>query len=507
MRPTINQLIGTDYDFVVIGAGINGAVSAAALSSAGLRVLLVDKGDYAGFTSQESSNMVWGGIKYLQSLEFALVFKLCRSRARLMRNYPNRIRQIGFLAAIGDDAPANLIAIWMGSLLYWFIGLFSTKAPKVFDRTATNRYEPGLTGQPIGGSVQYFDGLLVDNDARFVWDFVSRAKGFGAVTRNYTQLTSATRQNGSWSMQLKDAVTGETANVLSKALINAAGPFAMDVSDLLKTEVGAQLVFSKGIHLIVPRLTEDDRVLAFWDEQGRLFYVLPMHDRSVIGTTDTRVDSPLTEVTDEDREFVLRQINKSLTLAQPLTKDDIIAERCGVRPLVATTSRQRKNAAEIDWHKMSRKHVISTDKPNAAVSIYGGKLTDCINVGQEVLTEAGRLGFKLNHKKWYGESKQVSANQVAAAMRAKVGDEPWVRLVAAGLHRRQGAGAIKLIEAADSTQLAPVFEGLDFCRAELKFIAVQEDVVTPEDLLRRRTPLALIRSAEDLHEAGLDRLV
>jgi glycerol-3-phosphate dehydrogenase len=68
-------------------------------------------------------------------------------------------------------------------------------------------------------------------------------------------------------------------------------------------------------------------VLTFWDEQGRIFYVIPMHDRSVIGTTDTRVLDPLEEVTDQDREFVLRQINLSMTLDKPLTVDDIISER------------------------------------------------------------------------------------------------------------------------------------------------------------------------------------
>ena len=92
------------FDVAIIGAGINGAVAAAALSAAGLKVLLVDKGDFAGFTSQESSNLVWGGIKYLQSYEFWLVFKLCLARNRMMRAYPNRIKQIGFLASLGPTA-------------------------------------------------------------------------------------------------------------------------------------------------------------------------------------------------------------------------------------------------------------------------------------------------------------------------------------------------------------------------------------------------------------------
>ena len=94
-----HNFVQSDYDVAVIGAGINGAVAAAAASAAGLRVLLVDKGDFANFTSQESSNLVWGGIKYLQTYEFGLVAKLCQARNRLIRAYPNQIQEIGFLAS------------------------------------------------------------------------------------------------------------------------------------------------------------------------------------------------------------------------------------------------------------------------------------------------------------------------------------------------------------------------------------------------------------------------
>ncbi|MEY3624995.1 MAG: hypothetical protein RL696_376, partial [Actinomycetota bacterium] len=90
-----------DFDVAIVGAGINGAVAAAAAQAAGLRVLIIDRGDFANFTSQESSNLVWGGIKYLQTYEFALVAKLCQARNRLIRAYPNQIQEIGFLASLG----------------------------------------------------------------------------------------------------------------------------------------------------------------------------------------------------------------------------------------------------------------------------------------------------------------------------------------------------------------------------------------------------------------------
>jgi glycerol-3-phosphate dehydrogenase len=84
----------------------------------------------------------------------------------------------------------------------------------------------------------------------------------------------------------------------------------------------------------VLRITPHQRVLTFFADDGRLFFVIPMGVRTRIGTTDQRVESPFVEVTKEHRDFVLSNINKRLSCNKPLTRADIIAERCGVRPRV-----------------------------------------------------------------------------------------------------------------------------------------------------------------------------
>jgi len=96
----IDQIRKGSFDVLVVGGGINGAVSAAALAGRGASVALIDRGDFASFTSQESSNLVWGGFKYLENYELLLVWNLCRSRNRLMRAYPDNIKEISFLAAL-----------------------------------------------------------------------------------------------------------------------------------------------------------------------------------------------------------------------------------------------------------------------------------------------------------------------------------------------------------------------------------------------------------------------
>jgi glycerol-3-phosphate dehydrogenase len=475
------------FDVAIVGAGINGAVAAAALSAAGLKVLLVDRGDFAGFTSQESSNLVWGGIKYLQSYEFWLVFKLCLARNRLMRAYPNRIRQIGFLASLGPTAPFGRLLGTFGTLFYWGIGLFGTKPPVSYSARSAKKLEPNLiTGRK---AVKYFDAELPDNDSRFVFDFVKQAIRKGADARNYTELVEA-EFSGDWKLTLKSSTGKE--HVMAKTVINAAGPFASDVSSMLSSPTKANLVFSKGVHFVLNRkLTNKYQVLAFWDEQGRLFYVLPMGDRSMVGTTDTRVDQPVTEVTEEDIEFVLRQINAQMDLENPITKDEIVSARCGVRPLVIENAVEGKIA---DWHQLSRKHVVEGNKERKVVTILGGKLTDCLNVGEELVGELNRFGLKVKVPgKWFGEGSQLRKDEFFAHVRkSSTADSD---LIADGLWRRHGGEAFKIVGDAKLEDLIP---GLGVTEQEIRYIAKNEKVLKREDLLRRRLPISMARSDAEL---------
>lgn len=482
-----------NYDVVIIGAGINGAVAAAVLSAAGKRVLLIDKGDFASFTSQESSNLVWGGIKYLQGYEFLLVFKLCLARNRLMRAYPNQIREIGFLASIGPTAPFNRLLGTFGTLFYWAIGLFGTQVPRSYSSRRARKIQPNLL--PGRSAVEYFDAELPDNDSRFVYDFVRRARAAGADTRNYTELVAA-EFDGEWRLTLRDTSGGGDADmdVVATQVINATGPFSAKVSELLGAPTAAKLVFSKGVHFTLNRrLTTREQVLAFWDEQSRLFYVLPMGDRSMVGTTDTRVDDPHTSATQEDIEFVLRQINAQLDLTEPVTPAQIVSSRSGVRPLVVESA---IDGEVDDWHQLSRKHVIEVNAGRQVITILGGKLTDCLNVGHEVLDASRKLGFSVSKPgRWYGEGEQTRREEFFELVRQRATDQSAAPLLAAGLWRRHGEQAFSVIS---DGELVDLFDGLGICAQEIHHIVKTEQVVTRDDLLRRRLPIAMARSTEEL---------
>lgn len=499
----LRRLDGGDFDVLVIGGGINGAVSAAALAGRGASVALVDRGDFGAFTSQESSNLVWGGFKYLENYELGLVYGLCRSRNELMKSYPDNVREIGFLATLDKTAPYRPWFAGIGATAYWAIGRFGTKPPKVFSRRRLAQAEPAISTATARGAIQYQDAYLIDNDSRFVFSFIRSAFEAGAVTTNYVELVHAERRGDRWHVALRDVVTGDEMTASAKTLVNAAGPFVDALNESWGTTTTHRIVYSKGIHLVVPRLTttDHDRVLAFFDDSQRLFYVIPMGRRSVIGTTDTRVDDPHTAVTEEDRNFLLEQINARMNLEKPLEASDVIAERSGVRPLVVKVEGEGSDDwRSKEWTSLSRRHEVECDAQRSVVTVFGGKLTDCLNVGAEVASEIESLGVSLeaDERNWYGEPDSASRAEFFRQahlmhldeMRSKPDTEP----LSVRLWRRYGRRAFDMLEHIrdDPSMATDVMESADYLRVELHNAADHEMIVKLDDFMRRRSKIDLV---------------
>ena len=502
----LSRIDGGTFDVLVVGGGINGAVASAALAGRGASVALIDRGDFGAFTSQESSNLVWGGFKYLENYELPLVFKLCRSRNRLMKAYPDNIKEIGFLASLDHGSPYAPWFAGLGAYAYWAIGQFGTKRPRILTRELIETEEPVINTEKVRGGIEYRDAYLIDNDARFVFSFVRSAIEAGASAANYVELVSAHREGDRWKAELRDTDSGATYTTTARVIVNAAGPFVDELNNGWGTTTEHRIVYSKGIHLVVPRLTtaNHNRVLAFFDDTQRLFYVIPMGRRSVIGTTDTRVDDPNTRVTDDDRSFLLQQINARLDLPTPLTEADIIAERCGVRPLVV--KRTRGNTDTVDWTSLSRKHAIECDRRRRVVTVFGGKLTDCLNVGEEVAAVVEQLGVRLekDQHNWYGEPARATRKEFYRqarlmkldSLRSKPDTEPLTDR----LWRRYGRRAFSMLEAIrdDPRMGDDIMDSADYLRVELHFQAGTEMITTLDDFMRRRSKIDLVVDRADI---------
>jgi glycerol-3-phosphate dehydrogenase len=503
-QENIQKLQTDTFDVLIIGGGMNGAVCAAALASRGARVGLIDSRDFAGFTSQQSSNLIWGGIKYMESYEFGLVNDLCKSRNELLKSFPSTVREIRFLSTLskGTRVPAWLMLI--GTWIYWLFGRGKTRTPQIFSASQIKNTEPLINVESCTGGVEYSDAYLHDNDARFVFNFVRSAMDRGCVAANYVESVNGSYDAGSgrWTTTAKDTVSGKQFEIRSKVMINGAGAYVDRLNGIAGVKTEYQHIFSKGIHLIVPRLSRKNRVLAFFADDGRLFFAIPMANRTCIGTTDTPVKDPETEVTPEDREFVLSNINARLDLSKPLEEKDIISERCGVRPLVLKKGQQAKD----DFLQMSRKHIVETSAEKKHISIFGGKLTDCLNVGEEICEEVIKLGIPLatEYVKWYGEpSNKVKTAYFKQAY--KLGLDQVVagdtgEMLSDRLWRRYAQHAIPMLEAIekDPSMADTLIEGTGIRRCEIAYIIDNEMVVTLEDYLKRRSKLEYLVSYEEL---------
>lgn len=506
-KSNIKKLPESTYDVLILGGGINGAVSAAALAAKGVKVALIDKGDFAGFTSSNSSNLAWGGIKYLESYEYTLVNKLCKSRNHLMRSYPSTVKEIRFLTSIQKGFRFPPLFIYMGTLLYWVMGRFFTKMPSFLSPSSIKSMEPVINTSNVNGGFEYSDAYLYDNDARFVFNFIRSSMSYGCIAANYVESLGSKKEGDVWVTESKDVITGENITIRSKSIINACGPFVDPVNEINKEKTQHHHLFSKGIHLIVNKISESAKVLTFFADDGRLFFVIPMGPKTCIGTTDTQVESPYSHVTDEDRQFVLDNVNKLLDLEKPLTKADVISERCGVRPLAV-----KGKDGKADWVQLSRKHAIDVNKETAYLSIFGGKLTDCINVGNEVADIIASFGIDLPYEqqKWYGEPDDSIKDEFMH--RAKLmnfddltpesSSEPLTQR----FWRRYGRNAINMLESIreNPKKAELLIKNAEYLRVELEHASQREMVTKLDDFLRRRSKISIVLSEEDiLSDPGL----
>jgi glycerol-3-phosphate dehydrogenase len=138
------------------------------------------------------------------------------------------------------------------------------------------------------------------------------------------------------------------------------------------------------------------------------------------------------------------------------------------------------------------------------VSILGGKLTDCLNVGQEICDELSALGHRLKPAKtWFGEGSQQRKAEFFGLVRHLAEESEAAERIAAGIWRRQGERGFDILSTLGDRKITEIVSGLGISEVELRYIAANEQVKSSEDLLRRRLPVAMSRSASEL-EANVE---
>ena len=486
------------FDLLVVGGGINGAGIARDAAGRGLKVLLCDKGDLAGATSSASSKLIHGGLRYLEHADFRLVREGLGEREVLLRMAPHLVRPLSFVLPQGEGSrPAWLIRV----------GLF------LYDRLGGARSLPGsravrFTGDPLGAPLR--DGVdrgfvysdCRTDDARLTIANARDAAIRGAEILPRTEFVSAQRDGEVWRAALRTEA-GETREIAARILVNATGPWVLDV--LARADLSARFTLRlvKGSHIVVPRLHQGEHAYLLQNDDRRIVFVIPFERQfSLIGTTELPFDGDpaRAEISDAEIAYLCRAVGR--WFRAPPTPADVVWSYAGVRPLYD----DRATSASA----VTRDYAFDVDAAGApALSIFGGKLTTYRRLAEHALA---RLAPYLPEAgpPWTANSVlpggagllEGGIEALAAELRR---DYPFIEpSTAERLAHSYGSEARDVL---GDTPGRDIGHGLH--EAELRWLVEHEWVRTAEDVLWRRSKLGLRFTSAEAEALGdyLRRLV
>ncbi|MDT8422788.1 MAG: glycerol-3-phosphate dehydrogenase [Desulfuromonadales bacterium] len=506
-RPAqLHRLREERFEALIIGGGINGAGLARDLALRGFQVALVEKGDYASGTSSASTKLIHGGLRYLENFDFRLVFEACRERRTLRRIAPHLVHPLPFLIPVYQGDPRPLWMVRAGMWLYDLLALFrNTGRHSILAPQVALEREPELHPEGLSGVALYWDCRM--DDARLCLENILGATAAGAVTANYLPVVELLREAGrSAGVRVRDTESGAEFIIRAKVVINATGPWLEQVC-ALAGDHGVKLRPTRGTHILVPRINHGEEALYLTaGGDGRLFFVIPWGELSLIGTTDDddRGDPDRVVATEADIAYLLAESRRHLRNVG-LQRRDVVASFSGLRALAIDDA--------ANTGRTSREHRIYTDA-SGLISIAGGKYTTYRAVAAEladlVARRLGKYGAELTATlplpggatgKF---SRYVAQQTPLLARRYGCADATVRRLLGIYGSRTE---AVLALTAAEPELLQPVVAGSTLLAAQVVFAAMSEQARTPEDVLRRRTPLALERGCGMAELAAVSRLL
>ncbi len=386
------KMVESQYDICIIGGGINGAGIARDAAGRGLKVLLVDQGDFAGCTSSASSKMIHGGLRYLEFYDFGLVRKSLAEREVMLKIAPQIVHPMEFCIPHQNAVrPAWMVRI--GLFIYDHLWPRKKLPASSMINLKTHKF-----GKPLGKNIDkgftYADCWV--DDARLVILNLKSAELKGATVKNYTRCTDLTRSGQSWTISLKDMKSGHDDKVSAKVVINATGPY---VHEFLKTTNHLMndtptLRLVQGSHIVVPKLYDGDHSYLLQLPDKRVIFVFPYGGYTMCGTTETDFSGDPIEAsaTQSEKSYLCKALNAHFE--KQTNPDDIVWSFSGVRPLFEDH--------ETDVRTISRDYRFYQDRRKDGallLSIFGGKITTYRTLAEEVM-EILRNDFPQLRGKW-----------------------------------------------------------------------------------------------------------
>jgi glycerol-3-phosphate dehydrogenase len=473
------------FDLVVLGGGITGAGVALDAATRGWRVALIDKGDFAAGTSSASSKLIHGGLRYLEHGEFHLVRESLHERRRLLRNAPHLVRPLPFVLPFyrADRVPA-----WQWRLALTLYDLLAGRANLRRSRPLSERRLraacPDLRAEGRAGGALYYDAQM--DDARLCLAVLQTAARHGATLANYVEAVGFERNVDTIdAVGALDHVAGRELRIRARQVLNATGPWVDRVCSLAGDGGGPHLQPTKGVHVLVAPRPERLAYLLLHPRDGRVFFVLPWENKTLIGTTDTLPDTgpDALEVRPEEVAYLLDGYNHHFAAA--LQPSDVCGSFAGLRPLL----HQKADAPS----NLSREYAIFTS-PSGLVSVAGGKYTTYRQMAEEITDlVARRLG-----KRQRCRTRDLPLHGSPA--------EPWHDFVARALPaiQRHGFSASSAQHLVDrygraAFDVLPYLQGASErihpdepdLRGELAYQRAEEMALYPADHFLRRSRIGL----------------
>jgi glycerol-3-phosphate dehydrogenase len=475
----IQQLKSTHHwDIIIIGGGATGLGAAVDSAARGYKTLLVEQYDFGKGTSSRSTKLIHGGVRYLQQGNIRLVRDALKERGLLLKNAPHLAHPLKLV--MPSYRWYETLYYGLGLKVYNFLsGKLSLGKSEMLSIKRTQGYIKGLDGKRLSGGVAYYDGQF--DDARLCITLALTAVDVNATVLNYAKVVNLIRENEKVKgVVIHDTINNETYEARGTVVVNATGVFVDDVLKMDDDGLEKAVSPSQGIHIVVDKkfFPGEQALFIPRTDDGRVLFAVPFHDKVIIGTTDTSVDTiSLEPVAKEDEvEFVINHFNRYVHTG--LQRTDVKSVFAGLRPLIKIPGK-KKTAV------LPRDHTIWVSK-GGMVNISGGKWTTYRKMAQEVILKshyAGGLAYtrcQTETMKLHGWVKRVDQEDPLA-------------------YYGSDAAAIRYLQHQGYSQT--IHPDLHYTVAEVMWAVGNEMAMTVEDILSRRTR-ALILDAKAAIEAA-----
>ncbi len=467
------------WDVIVIGGGASGLGIALEASSRGYSTLLVEQADFAKSTSSKSTKLVHGGVRYLAQGNVALVREATVERGLLSRNAPHLVTNQTFIIPVYNWW--SRLKYTLGLKIYdWIAGRLSLGSSVFISRKEVLEKIPGIISKNLFGGVLYHDGQF--DDARLAINLAQTIFDSGGYAINYTKVIGLQKENGKiCGAKILNIENNEQIVIKSKIVINATGVFADDILNMDVPGKKKNIAVSQGVHLVIDKkfFPGKDAMMIPQTSDGRVLFIVPWHDKVLMGTTDTPVKDISLEPVALESEINFILSTAAMYLTEQPNRKDVLSVFAGLRPLAAS---EGENTKEI-----SRSHKILQSE-SGLLSIIGGKWTTYRKMGEDMIDRAEKL-LDWKHVPSVTHTLAIHGHSTHLSQ----GDPLY-------FYGSDEAAVSKLIKEQNNEMISL---GSKVFKAQVIWAVRNEMALTVEDVLSRRTRSLLLDAKESIRMAPI----